>query len=104
MTNTLPLIKVGFLLSYDYDFLRTSLPLVYKEADVIALAKDYQCRTWSGNQFIISDNFFEWLKKFDTENKIKIYEDDFYRPELSLIENDTRERNMLAAFLRKDSG
>jgi hypothetical protein len=36
------------------------------------------------------------LKEFDTDNKIEIYEDDFYRSELSTLENDTRERTMLS--------
>jgi len=98
------LIKVGFLLSYDYDFLKTSIPLIYKEADTIVLAKDEQCRTWSGNTFTIADEFFKWIKDIDSQKKIKIYEDNFYLPELSLVENDTRERNMLADHLGKDGG
>lgn len=99
MTNKDILIKVGFLLSYDYDFLRTSIPLVYKEADMIVLAKDYQSRTWSGTRFTIEPDFFDWLKLIDIDQKIKIYEDDFYRPELTLLENDTRERKMLGVYL-----
>lgn len=93
------MIKVGFLVSYDYDYLRTSLPLIYTEADSISLAIDNQRRTWNGGSFTIDDSFFEWLKSIDTNNKIRIYEDDFFDPALTAIENDSRERNMLAQFM-----
>ena len=93
------LIKVGFLVSYDYNYLRTSLPLVYAEADSVSLAIDKQRRTWNGGSFTIDDAFFEWLKSIDTKKKIRIYEDDFFDPNLSAIENDSRERNMLAKFM-----
>lgn len=89
-------IHVGFLLSYDYALLKNSLPPVYQAADRIFLAKDKEMRTWKGQKFSIDPEFFEWLKAFDTEHKIEIYEDDFYLPELSTIENDTRERTMLS--------
>lgn len=89
-------IHVGFLLSYDYALLKNSLPPVYKAADRIFLAKDKEMRTWKGQKFTVDSEFFDWLKAFDTENKIEIYEDDFYLPELNTIENDTRERTMLS--------
>jgi hypothetical protein len=89
-------IHVGFLLSYDYEKIKKSLPPIYKEADAIFIAEDKEYRTWSGKKFEVSPSFYEWLKKFDTDNKIQIYKDDFYIPELSAIENDTRERTMLS--------
>ena len=89
-------IHVGFLLSYDYDLLKLSLPPVYKTADRIFLAVDKELRTWKGQKFTIETEFYTWLKEFDIDNKIEIYEDDFYRPELSTLENDTRERTMLS--------
>lgn len=89
-------IHVGFLLSYDYEKLKNALPPVYKEADAIFIAEDKDYRTWSGRKFEVSPSFYEWLKEFDAENKIQIYKDDFYIPELSAIENDTRERTMLS--------
>lgn len=89
-------IHVGMLLSYDYDKLKNSLPRIYERADKIFLAKDKNNLTWSGNEFHIDTDFFTWLLEFDSQNKIEIYEDNFYIPELSPIENDTRERNMLA--------
>jgi len=89
-------IHVGFLLSYDYELLKYSLPPVYQFADRIYLAKDKNNKTWSGNSYHIDPLFFIWLKEFDTENKIEIYEDDFSLPHLNAIENDTRERTMLS--------
>jgi len=89
-------IQVGFLMSYDYDKLKYSIPPVYKAADSIYLALDKDQRTWKGNRFEIDDTFFDWLKAFDLDNKIKIFRGDFYIPELDTIQNDTRERYLLA--------
>ncbi|SDZ73779.1 hypothetical protein [Bizionia paragorgiae] len=89
-------IIVGFLMSYDYEKLKQSIPAVYGESDKIYLALDYEYRTWKGNTFTVSQNFFQWLKDIDVDGKIEIYRDDFYKPELSTIENDTRERYMLS--------
>lgn len=89
-------IHVGFLLSYDYELLKNSIPRVYDSADAIFIAVDKDLRTWSGQNFTVSDEFFEWLKNFDTKNKITIYRDDFYDSNLSAIENDNRERYMLS--------
>lgn len=99
MTNSE--IKVGFLISYDYEYLKNSLPLVYEHVSYIAIAIDKKRLTWSGNSFDIPDAFFDWLNAFDTDKKIQIYEDDFYVPELSPLECDTRERTMLGAFMGK---
>jgi len=92
-------IKVGYLVSYDYEYMKYSLPTVYNHADSIAIAIDKDRLTWKGAKYEIADSFFEWLKDYDKDNKIKIYEDSFYDPELTVIENDTRERNMLARFM-----
>jgi len=89
-------IHIGFLLSYDYEKLKKSIPPVYEEADKIFVAVDYENRTWSGQKFSIDESFFTWLKEFDIDNKIEIYKDDFYVPEISAIENDSRERRMLS--------
>jgi len=89
-------IHVGLLLSYDYELLKNSLPLIYSASDRIFLAKDKDLRTWKGEKFTVDPSFYDWLKTFDVDNKIEIYEDDFYVPELSTIENDTRERTMLS--------
>jgi hypothetical protein len=89
-------INVGFLVSYDYKYLKSSLPLIYEDSSSITLAIDINRNTWSGSTFNIDNSFFEWIKEIDLDNKISIYEDDFYKKELSSIENDTRERKLLA--------
>lgn len=90
------MIKVGFLVSYDFKYLYKSIPLVYDASDLIVLAVDKDRLTWSGNPLFIDPLFFEWIKEFDALNKITIYEDTFYIAENSPAENDTRERNLLA--------
>lgn len=89
-------IHVGFLLSYDYEKLKYSIPPVYNESDRIFIAKDKELRTWSGQKFSIDDDFFRWLEEIDVDNKIEIYEDNFYIPALTALENDTRERHLLS--------
>jgi len=89
-------IHVGFLLSYDYEKLKLSIPPVYKAADKIFIAEDMNKKTWSGNEFVIDKSFYEWLEEFDVDNKIEFYRDNFYIPELTAIENDTRERHLLS--------
>lgn len=90
-------IRVGFLMSYDYELLKNSIPLVYKDADSITIALDQNLRTWSGGKFEIDDSFFLWLKSFDTENKIIIYRDNFFDSNLNAMENEVKERKMLAS-------
>ena len=92
-------IKVGMLISYDYRYARCSLPLLYDHADRIVLAVDQDCRTWAGNPFSIEESFWGWLNELDVHKKIEIYRDDFHRPELDTIGNDTRERNLLAQYM-----
>lgn len=89
-------IHVGFLLSYDYEKLKLSIPPVYNAADKIFIAEDSNKKTWSGNEFFVDDSFYEWIKEFDVDNKIEFYRDNFYVPELTAIQNDTRERYLLS--------
>lgn len=89
-------IHVGFLLSYDYDKLKLSIPPVYNASDRIFIAIDENLTTWSGTKFEVNSSFFDWLEEFDTEKKIEIYRDNFYIPELTAIEMDTRERYKLS--------
>lgn len=89
-------IHVGFLLSYDYLKLKNSIPPVYKKADKIYIAIDIESSTWAGQKFEVDPDFFLWLKEFDVDNKIELYYDNFYIPELTAIENDNRERHMLS--------
>lgn len=89
-------IQVGFLVSYDYNLLRNSLPRVYDGADSIFLAIDKERKTWNGENFNIEEGFFSWIKSIDINNKITIYEDNFYVSTLSTMECEVRERKMLS--------
>ena len=91
-------IKVGFCVAYDWELLKISLPLIYPHADSICLSIDKHQKTWSGEAYILDKKAFKsWIQKVDVENKIDIYEDDFSQSGLSAIENDNRQRNMMAA-------
>lgn len=89
-------IHVGFLMSYDYEKLKHSIPPVYAAADAIFIALDQELRTWSGQKFEVEQEFFQWVETFDVDRKISFYRDDFYDPTISAIENDNRERHMLS--------
>jgi len=91
------LIKVGFLVAYDWQLLKNALPAIYKGADAIWLAIDSQRLSWSGNTFVFDTNEFKsFLREIDVEQKIFVYEDNFYVPTISPMECEVRERNMLA--------
>lgn len=89
-------IQVGYLVSYDYELIKTSLETTYEASDGIFLAIDKNRKTWKGESFVIEDSFFEWIKAFDKNKKIVIYEDDFYVPGYTTMQCDVRERRMLA--------
>lgn len=89
-------IQVGFLVSYDYELLKNAIPPIYNDSDAIYLAIDKDRLTWNGSSFHIDDSFFSWIKEFDSQNKIEIYQDIFYIPELSTMECEVRQRKMLA--------
>ncbi|WP_316634129.1 hypothetical protein [uncultured Flavobacterium sp.] len=89
-------IQVGYLVSYDYELLKNSLPTTYNDADTIFLAIDKNRRTWNGESFNIDSSFFEWLQIFDINKKIVIYEDDFYIPEFTTMQCEIRERELLS--------
>ena len=55
-------INVGILMSYDYECLKQSLPLIYENSDRIVLALDENYNTWSGNKFEVDPDFFDWIK------------------------------------------
>lgn len=90
-------IKVGYLISYDYEYLKMSLPRIYDHVQEIVFAVDIDRKTWSGQDYIINDDFWKWVKDVDIDHKIRIYEDHFYVPGLTPMDCDTRERNMLSA-------
>lgn len=89
------MIKVGYLVSYDFFYLPVSLEQVYPYVDKIILAIDLKYLTWSGNRFEIPQSFFEEINILDVDKKIQFYWDDFYVPELSPMQCEIRERNML---------
>ncbi|NJB81735.1 hypothetical protein [Wenyingzhuangia aestuarii] len=89
------MIKVSYLVSYDYAMFHTSVKLIYDYVDKIIIAIDKDYKTWSGNTFVIPDSFFEEVKKNDFKNKIEIYRDSFYNSNFSPMENETIERNKI---------
>lgn len=99
--NDQGIIKIGYLVSYDYKFIFSSLNEVYPYADKIVLCYDKNFKTWSGNNFKIPKSFFDEIKKLDVDNKIHFYEDIFYIENYSPMELETKQRNMLAQFLGK---
>lgn len=95
------MIKVGYLVSYDYNMLLTSIKQLYDYVDGIFIAIDRDRKTWSGNNFELPQSFFDEIKLFDSKNKIEFYFDNFYISELLPIECETRERNMLLKKMGK---
>ncbi len=95
------MIKVGYLVSYDYNMLLTSIKQLYDYVDGIFIAIDRDRKTWSGNNFEIPQSFFDEIKSIDSKNKIEFYFDNFYISDLSPIECETRERNMLLKKMGK---
>ena len=95
------LIKVGFCVAYDWRMLERSLPLVYDTADRICLSLDLKRHSWNGHPFAFDEAAFrQCVSRIDRDGKIDVYEDDFYLPNLSPLENDTRQRQMMADRLR----
>jgi hypothetical protein len=89
-------IQVGFLVSYDYDLLKTAIPTIYGESDTVFLAIDSNRKTWKGEDFSIDDSFFDWIKNYDKDQKIVIYEDDFFVSTFTTMQCEVRERRMLS--------
>lgn len=95
------MIKVSYLLSYDYRFFLTSVRELYHFVDKIVVAIDSDRKTWSGNDFEIPQSFFEEVKAFDSRKIIEFYFDSFYIPSLTPMECETRERNLVLKKLGK---
>lgn len=89
-------IQVGYLVSYDYEMLKISLPTIYNHADTVFLAIDINRNTWNGGNFTIKDCFFKWLRDFDVDKKVVLYEDCFYIKGLTTMQCEIRERKMLS--------
>lgn len=99
--NSKKIIKVGYLVSYDYEYIFNSLKETYAHSDLIVLSYDKNFQTWSGNTFVIPDSFFEEIKKIDVDNKISFHKDAFYVENLDGMASETRQRNMLGEFMGK---
>ena len=84
-------IQVGFLVSYDYDLLKFAIPALYEDSDTIFLAIDKNRKTWKGENFDISPDFFEWIKTYDPNNKIVLFEEEFYISRQTPMECEIRE-------------
>ncbi len=90
-------IKVGFCVAYDWYLLKYALPLVYNHADTICLSIDTNRISWANNQYDFDESAFaDLIKSVDKENKIILFEDDFHLFQLSPMENEVRQRNMMA--------
>jgi hypothetical protein len=95
-------IKVGYCVAYDWELLRHSIPTVYDHADLICLSLDKNRISWSGSSYTFDQSAFNrFIDEIDPKKKIRIYEDDFSRTELTPMENEVRQRNMIAAFMGK---
>lgn len=95
------MIKVSYLLSYDYQFFLTSVKELYHFVDKIVVAIDSDRKTWSGNDFEIPQSFFDEVQNFDSRKIIEFYFDSFYVPTLTPMECETRERNLVLKKLGK---
>jgi hypothetical protein len=95
------MIKVGYLVSYDYSMFLISVKQLYNYVNKIYVAIDIERKTWSGNMFEIPDSFFNEVKQFDTKNKIEFYFDNFFVADLLPMQCETRERNLLLKKMGK---
>jgi hypothetical protein len=93
-------IKAGFCVAYDWKLLRSSLPLIYQQADSICLSLDKDRISWAGLPFQLDERaFLTFVSELDVEKKIQVYEDDFHLPSLTPMENEVRQRNLMAKHL-----
>lgn len=94
------MIKVGYCVAYDWELLRYSIPQIYEHADIICLSIDKERRSWSGEIFTWNEKGFrDLIAQLDPLKKILVYEDIFYRPDLSPMQNEVVQRNKIAQFL-----
>lgn len=83
------------LISYDAEYLPSSIASYYEYVDEIVLGLDESRITWSGNKFSFDEgNLWKALKDIDYDGKIVVIEDNFHKSKIAL-ENDNYERNFL---------
>lgn len=96
----IPELKIGLCIAYDWEMLKTALPLFYNHVDKICLSLDINRRTWAGNAFHFDErDFFDYVKNIDVENKIDVYQDDFYQDKINPMNNEVYQRNQIAKRL-----
>ncbi len=91
------MIKTGFCVSYDWQFLKNSLPRVYEASDKICLAVDANRMSWGMQPFEFDEQaFLEFVKSVDHHQKVIIYQDEFSVQENNARANCNRHRTMIA--------
>ena len=96
------MIKTGFCVAYDWEYLKTSLPRVYASSDLICLALDKNRITWGCKRYAFDEDAFrQMVASIDEDNKIIIYEDEFSIQENNSRENCNRQRMMIADKMGK---
>lgn len=99
----IPKIKVGICIAYDWEMLKIALPIIYNEVDAICLSLDINRQSWTGNIFEFDNPaFYQYVKDIDTDNKIIVYEDDFYQDKKNPMANEVYQRNCIANKLGID--
>ena len=83
------------LISYDADYLPSSIEKYYEYVDEIILGVDKDRISWSNNNFSFDETvLWKELGRIDGDSKISVIEEDFHKSEIP-IENDNYERNFL---------
>ena len=83
------------LISYDADYLPSSIEKYYEYVDEIILGVDKDRISWSNNNFSFDETvLWKELGRIDGDSKISVIEEDFHKSEIR-IENDNYERNFL---------
>lgn len=95
-------IKIGYLVSYDYDYIFQSIPRVYGYVDEIILSIDIDRLSWAGHQITIPQSFFDRIKALDVANKIVLHEDKFHFSDKTTMECETNQRNLLSQKMGAD--
>ncbi|QGW29709.1 hypothetical protein [Phnomibacter ginsenosidimutans] len=94
------MIAVGFLVAYDFEYLKYALPSIYAAADKIILAIDLNRNTLTGEKFHFDDSFKQWVQHEDVNSKIEWLEKPFYQTGQSPLETIMYMRNQLLDAMR----
>lgn len=92
-------IAVGFLVAYDFEYLKISLPLIYEEATFIVLGLDKNRLSFSGHPFLIDPAIFEWVEAMDHQKKVIWQQAAFYKEGFTPMQVETTTRNKLFEVL-----